>query len=618
MSIIRDYGTLGGAGYTGASTDTGHYGQVYQATHQNNERLSYMKRSFISFTFSDPNYEHPEQTKLVHIEDFNLIVVFSNNRFERDGYTSFNDLTTTYDNLDGQYYWGSHYKAQTITFQLATDGIDEKMLEEFLHWFSPGVSRELILSEHPNRARMARVAEPPRLSLLPFESHTTMKISNYEYPVTTTMYKGEITLTLTMDEPHWYAKDNILGKKVEETIEGSNETRTRYIDWWRDTTKNPAEDVYIFSSADALKILYEDGIPLGSMIDNNMLLGNGAYANVEKNVEAEIWSIANDADIAWEDGEPAGHGARINGIITAADIEENGYNEETNPNGIRSKAGTYYGIIAGAIVNANGQGIVELNSHSNGSTGYFFYSGTAPSPAILQFNFKPMTDESTSYVTTPSNKFVNAAEPYSIITIGSQTIQELYFTTPNVLTSYNTAIKLFIDDCRTNQSYENMRKHIRENVRHQYVRQWAIKVIDYAEENAVTDVSEFCTYMSYFLKDAEAKVYSVKCEFNSETGDCFGWFHYRKITDDIPESSSDWQTYGNNIPDKNDTSSLIKEDIGDMIRSNYLMIKERNYPTENGRIVKWENDHPEYSHYIYHNFNSPLNNLSIIYKNMYL
>ena len=93
MSIIRDYGTLGGAGYTGASTNTGHYGQVYQATHQNNERLSYMKRSFISFTFSDPNYEHPEQTKLVHIEDFNLIVVFSNNRFERDGYTSFNDLT---------------------------------------------------------------------------------------------------------------------------------------------------------------------------------------------------------------------------------------------------------------------------------------------------------------------------------------------------------------------------------------------------------------------------------------------------------------------------------------------------------------------------------------------
>jgi len=77
-----------------------------------------MHRSFISFSFSDIG--KPK----VYIEDFNLIATVSGDRWEREGYTNFDDLTTTYDNLDGQYYWGTHYKSHTITFKLSTDGID--------------------------------------------------------------------------------------------------------------------------------------------------------------------------------------------------------------------------------------------------------------------------------------------------------------------------------------------------------------------------------------------------------------------------------------------------------------------------------------------------------------
>jgi len=172
-----------------------------------------MNRSFISFTWSDPD------GPLVHIEDFHLIATITGDRWEREGYTPFDNLTTNYDNLDGQYFWGSHYKSHSITFKLATDAIDQKELENFLHWFSPGVSRELILSEHPNRAQMARVESAPQLSLLPFEGHSTIMISGEEHVVTTTLFKGEITLVLTMDDPHWYAKDNILGKKVQKRIQ---------------------------------------------------------------------------------------------------------------------------------------------------------------------------------------------------------------------------------------------------------------------------------------------------------------------------------------------------------------------------------------------------------------
>ena len=221
------------------------------------------------------------------------------------------------------------------------------------------------------------------------------------------------------------------------------------------------------------------------------------------------------------------------------------------------------------------------------------------------------------YINTPANKFTNENIPYNTITIGSQTIQELHFTTPNILTSYNTVIKIINTYCGTGESYENIRKYIREQVRHQGVRQWAIKVINYAEEKSLMNTADLCLYMSYFLKDSSLQVYSIKCQFNSENGECYGWFHYREVTDEIPEDANAWKTYGS-IPQDNDEMTLKKEDIGDMIRSNYLIIKDRNYPTVNGRIIKWEQAHPEYSHYIYHDFACPLNNLSIIYKNMYL
>jgi len=96
--------------------------QVYKATHKGEKYLPFMNRSFISFSFG---YKKDDNDNLipVHIEDFNLIATIENNRITRNGYAAFEDLTSTYNNLDGQYYWNTHYKANEITFSLATDGI---------------------------------------------------------------------------------------------------------------------------------------------------------------------------------------------------------------------------------------------------------------------------------------------------------------------------------------------------------------------------------------------------------------------------------------------------------------------------------------------------------------
>jgi hypothetical protein len=52
-----------------------------------------------------------------------------------------------------------------------------------------------------------------------------MKVGGYSYYTSTTVYKGDISLVLVMDEPTWYSKINIFGEKDSEGI---------YRDIWTD------------------------------------------------------------------------------------------------------------------------------------------------------------------------------------------------------------------------------------------------------------------------------------------------------------------------------------------------------------------------------------------------
>jgi hypothetical protein len=74
-----------------------------------------MNRSFISFSYGGKN-----------IEDFGLIAASDGDRMTRDGYASFEDITSTYPTLTGQFYWGTYYRNNTIHFNLVTDGMTQK------------------------------------------------------------------------------------------------------------------------------------------------------------------------------------------------------------------------------------------------------------------------------------------------------------------------------------------------------------------------------------------------------------------------------------------------------------------------------------------------------------
>jgi hypothetical protein len=98
-TIYRDYGKMEGYGeYPSNSYNYTPHRQVYLATHEGSRSLSLMKRSFISFTYGGRK-----------IEDFNLIACTNGDSLNRAGSASFSDIVSSYDILNGQQFWNTHY-----------------------------------------------------------------------------------------------------------------------------------------------------------------------------------------------------------------------------------------------------------------------------------------------------------------------------------------------------------------------------------------------------------------------------------------------------------------------------------------------------------------------------
>ena len=653
-------------------------GQVYMATHKGEQKLPFMNRSFISFSFGGKD-----------IEDFNLIATIENNRLDRQGSSEFEDLVDEYNIIDGQFYWGTHFKANHITFKLATDGITQQELEEFKYWFSGGKTRELILSEHPNRATLARAENPSQISLLPFEEPTTVMVNGEEYATTTTKYKGEITLTFIMDMPFWYSKINIFGY-----YDTATDT---YKDVWYDAARGREVNVLdIYNNLDVMKIILEDNIPTSSMITTSLLLGNNTFAHLNVTEQGhianyndrfvyyfsnhddehgnflsvligyidtsinEIYTYAGDpvdifntstvavgnidgGDLTWilaginsqisNQSQQVTENSTFAQINTAAQLafpNMTGYsipasghapqytkNEDTNEHTKIYNESTHKGAtIAGPHMSEN-TGVTTLAS---GSTVHFYYAGTAPAYPTIEFTLTPVFDPATSYIRSPCNSYETSITvddvtiPYNTITIESLGKQEFKFTTPNIYTAYNDVVKLFNSlASRTGEAWETIRGLIRDNIKHYAVRDWACRIIDTFGNTIISDGSTAAAtalnrLQTMFL-NGNNQVLSSSYIFNSETGKAVGKFSYRKYN----SSGSGTMPYT--------LVTDIEEDVGDMVRSKYLIITDRNHPNADGRIVArtLDSDYTKsYTHTLSHNVENGLQNIYIKYKNMYL
>ena len=607
---MRDYGSVTDV-YGRLREDAPNYQeikhtQVYTATHKGegaNSRLPFMERSFISFTFGGKS-----------IEDFNLIATISGDRMERSGYSTFEDLTSEYEVLDGQFYWGTHYTNHELTFDLATDAMTQNELDRFLHWFQPGKTRELILSEHPNRAIEARVSAAPELHLLPFEEKVTKKIGDQEYKTSTTLYKGEITLTFVMEEPYWYSKINIFGYYNKDT--------GVFHDVWTDAN---GKEVSIFNDPDAIKIALEDNIPIASMIDASMLLGDNTFADADTSKDAMTADIEIDENIKYIELTDENNEKyyeldyeSMGGTQEAIDalIPPNSRIAITKFDG-GEEIWLYGARLSGAVMSESS----GIENFAENESQYFYYAGNAPSHPIIEFTLTPTFDEN-GYINSPKNSYVEGT-PYNTITFESLTKKELQFTTPSAYTGYNQAIKIFQDAAPT-AAWVDVRKLIRDYVNHPAARAWANKVIDSFEELTVSHLNGYAVNrMKYFLLNEKGLPLSATFEIDSKTGRAIGKIQYR-VADET--EITDWATYAV-LKDENEGVAdpyyqmAHEEDVGDMIRSNYLIIEDQNQPTADGHIVAWSGENEEnrlHAHVIRHDVVNGLHNVFIKYNNMYL
>lgn len=623
--------------------------QVYEATHVGEKYLPYMNRSFISFSFGGKR-----------IEDFNLIAYTDGDRLSRQGSSNFNNLTSNSEVLNGQLYWGTFFEGNTLELNLATDGITQRQLDDFLRWFRGGETRELILAEHPNRGILARVAEPPSLSLLPFEETASITLQSYgEYTTSTTLYRGEITLSFQMDDPFWYSIDNVFGYY--------DTTNRIYHNVWNDANNMPIDVFDASKNKDVIKIMLEDGIPISNMIQSNMLMGNNLVAivgqdggavvaddsfklvctrteNEDFKVEqykvlyttesGAVFSTEASYTIVFDEGlsslgtyqqdfikqfnttDVAELYSRINELIGLSANNEYVTDiwNDTAPNHIISDGVNINRIQGVLMLEQDGVSLPKNYYEWN-----FYYSGTAPAYPILEFELTPVFNATTLYISTPSNRFDRQPEfdnsiKYNTFTVESENKYEFKFTTPNIYTSYNTAAQIFMASEENERLVDDIYPLIRENVKHYAVRAWAMRILDQLKDNGgggqvtFSNAESACGLLQKLFKDENDSTYPAQFHFDSKTGIATGTFTIRDIESGFPNSSE---------------SKEITDNVGDMVKSDWLVIKDRNYPTADNLIRAWSdstlNENGKlFSHRFYHDVDGGLNHVRIIYNNMYL
>lgn len=651
MADYRNYGTLNGSLAPQVPVNTKRYTQVYQATHEGAEYRPFMNRSFISFSYGGKN-----------IEDFSLIAVTPGDRMERDAYASFEDLTSTYDTIQGQFYWGTYFHTNSLSLTLATDAITQIELDNFKRWFRAGSIRELILAEHPNRAIMARIANPPQLHLLPFEEKVTVPFQiggnvegevAYEtvYDTSTTVYRGEINLEFVMDEPFWYAKQNILG--IQDTTQGY------YTEQWVDAN---GKITSVKDSRDALKIIYEDHIPLGSTTKIDVFLGGDIYATVKYDSQSQIaQEITEEAyqqattDVTMTDQAKSAYGVwEEERKITDPETQETS-TQKVNVyyNGALiawEEDEVWYGGKIGGAELSDSEGISSGINLPATEKANLYYAGTAPAPVKLRFTLTPQilqqdpTGQSKAYyIVTPKNKHSDDLT-YNTITLKSSEVHEFKFTLPTFWLSYNQAIEIFDSESivASGLAWLTVRETIRNTIRHPVIRAWANMLInkyDYAGGTGIISDAETLPAirgdlergMQMLLMDSNNEPFPASFTFDGKTGLAIGKFTYRNMENiNITpynsagenaslESQIRSSAYDASTSELNENYAISQEEnVGDMVRSSYLILDERNVLDGNYQVQAWEENHPDYAYLITHDIANGLQDLHFEFKNMYL
>lgn len=579
--------------------------QVWLATHEEGgKRLPLMRRSFISFIY-DGKYS----------EDMGVLSVVSGDRMERNLYADFGDNTTESDVLDGQYYWSTHFKTNTLSLTLATDEITEKQLDEIKRWLRPGPPRLLILSEHPFRGTYARISSTPKYSMLPFEEKITLKVAGANVNTSTTVYRGDIEVEFVMDEPFWFSLNNILDVKVNGAYNPG---------YWVDAQ---GDHSLILLDQDALKVIQEDQIAASAMIaSEDMFFGNNVMAYLQEQHPTEIPGKGN-AKLA-PDTDPETYQQLTGGnVITKPAYKNKNYEFKYAIVG--------YGHLGNMLIELNENNCPDIDAVDsqnpvNPTVLYLYYPGTAPARPIISFDLVPSYTLTTDQDTGQDWIMINSPKTdgdYNTITFESENKYELKFTAPSLYIAYNQAMTILHNWAGEDEI--ELFNLIKDGVNHQTVRKNTLALLTYAKVSELGDWAAYAynnLYQMFQSTDVlNDPLFSVKININLLTGRItmntsireFVCIKEKSKTGDEEQIVYSWNT-----------ATTLNEDVGNMLISTNFSLNDRNHPDENGFIQEWGTnietgehyaageetlESKQYSYKITHNIAQGLQNFSVQY-----
>jgi len=219
-----------------------------------------------------------------------------------------------------------------------------------------------------------------------------------------------------MEEPYWYSKINIFGYYNKDT--------GVFHDVWTDAN---GKEVSIFNDPDAIKIALEDNIPIASMIDASMLLGDNTFADADTSKDAMTADIEIDENIKYIELTDENNETyyeldyeSMGGTQEAIDalIPPNSRIAITEFDGGEEKW-IYGARLSGAVMSESS----GIENFAENESQYFYYAGNAPSHPTIEFTLTPTFDEN-GYINSPKNSYAEGT-PYNTITFESLTKKEL-------------------------------------------------------------------------------------------------------------------------------------------------------------------------------------------------
>lgn len=169
-----------------------------------------------------------------YTKDLHLVVVSSNDRYEKNLLPDPQDYTEEVPGADGAYYFGQLYRDREISCNIAFDKITEQDFRKISQIFSTDIPQDLVFDEMPFKTYKAKLKSKPEFTYICFKDRKTGE----------RVYKGEGTLNFVCYFPYAYCFNRYVVRAADYYLETPPETIIKHSSLYENPYKKEETKIY--------------------------------------------------------------------------------------------------------------------------------------------------------------------------------------------------------------------------------------------------------------------------------------------------------------------------------------------------------------------------------------